>query len=121
MAKKPSPAPKAAGAGVTLERFRRLYRLLGLLSGGAETRSSLLRRLHLDVRGFYRDLETLRAAGVPIAVTQGRYSLAESADAARDRLPFPDPHLTVSEVRQLAKGRGASHRKLRGQLGELTS
>jgi predicted DNA-binding transcriptional regulator YafY len=121
MAKKQSPTPRAAGVGVTPERFRRLYRLLGLLGEGAETRSTLLRRLHLDVRGFYRDLEALRAAGVPIEVARGRYSLAESAEAARDRLPFPDPHLTLSEARQVAKGRGAAHRKLRGQIGALTS
>jgi hypothetical protein len=121
MVTKRTPGPKTAGIGVTPERFRRLYRLLGLLEEGTQTRPLLLRRLHLDVRGFYRDLEALRAAGVPVTVEQGRYSLAEPADAARDRLPFPDPHLSLREVRQLATGRSPAHRKLREQVASLTS
>jgi hypothetical protein len=121
MGKKRIPEPIPGGPGVTPERFRRLYRLLGLLGEGSQTRPLLLRRLHLDVRGFYRDLEALRAAGVSVTVEQGRYSLAEPADEARDRLPFPDPHLTLREFRQLATGRSVAHRKLREQVESLTS
>ena len=95
-----------------MERFRRLYRLLGLLSGGAETRSSLLRRLHLDVRGFYRDLELLRSAGMSVTLEMGRYTLEQDADDALALLPFPDPRLTLGAARTLAKGRSATHRAL---------
>jgi hypothetical protein len=125
MAKKRSPRPKAAAkvptplpspAGVTPERFARLVRLLQFLSTGPQTRTVLARRLRLDVRGFYRDLELLRGAGIDVTLDQGRYALAEPVADAQSRLPFPDPHLTLGEVRQLAKGRTLAHRKLKEQL-----
>jgi predicted DNA-binding transcriptional regulator YafY len=76
----------------------------------------LARRLKLDVRGFYRDLELLRAFGVPVTSADGRYRLDESLTAALARLPLPDPHLTLAEAEQLAKGRTAAHRKLKAIL-----
>jgi hypothetical protein len=121
MSTKRDAEARPGGTGVTPDRFRRLYRLLGLLGEGVHSRPILLRRLRLDLRGFYRDLEALRAAGVPIRVEQARYSLAEPLAAARDRLPFPDPHLSLREVRQLATGRGPAQRKLREQMEALTS
>ena len=55
----------ASTVSLTSLRAARLYRLLTLLGTGPQTRGFLLRRLKLDVRGFYRDLEetALRAAG----------------------------------------------------------
>jgi hypothetical protein len=120
MATRRKPQPKTSEpAGVTAERFIRLHRMIRLLAGGPQPRESLARRLKLDVRGFYRDLEVLRAAGIPVTVTGGRYGLSGPADTALSRLPFPDPHLTLGEVIALARGRGPAHARLRQQIGQL--
>src|SRR5271165_1700905 len=112
MARKRQAPTQPEHSGVTAERFSRLYRLIDLLGAGTGSREMLARRLRLDVRGFYRDLELLRAAGIGVSVVGGRYRLdADRADALA-RLPFPDPRLTLGEVRALAKGRGVVHRRL---------
>jgi hypothetical protein len=101
---------------VTAERAARLYRLVRFLSTAPQTRANLLRRLGLNIRGFYRDLETLRAANIHVALDGGRYSLDDDAAEAIDRLPFPDPGLTLGEARQLARGRAAGNKKIHQQL-----
>ena len=58
------PAPTEERPGITVERFARVFRLLQFLRTGPKTRERLTRHLALDVRGFYRDLELLRAAGI---------------------------------------------------------
>lgn len=128
MAKKsrvpPPPLPRAAEperSAVTPERFARLYRMLQLLAEGPQTRAVLTRRLHLDVRGFYRDLELLRAAGIVVSLVARRYVLDEDAEEAVERLPFPDPHLTFGEAQRLAKGRSQVHRKLQELIERINS
>ncbi len=101
---------------VTPERAKRLYRLLKLLATAPQTRATLMKRLRLDLRGFYRDLELLRAAGIELPLSQQRYALDITENEATDRLPFPDPRLTLAEAIQLSKGRSAAHRKLRAQI-----
>jgi hypothetical protein len=96
-----------------------LCKLLRLLGTGPQTRAALTRRLRLDVRGFYRDLVVLRRAGIAVVLEAGRYRLDESADRAIARVPFPDPHLTLGEARQLARGRTAAHRKLQEQVAGI--
>jgi predicted DNA-binding transcriptional regulator YafY len=113
------PSASAARGGLTAERIVRLYQLVQLLSV-PQTRGTLTRRLRVDVRGFYRDLESLRLAGVEVLLDKGRYRLGETADNATARLPFPDPQLTCGEARALAKGRTAAHRRLREQIEHLT-
>jgi predicted DNA-binding transcriptional regulator YafY len=110
--KKPPLPPHSVSA----ERAARLYRLLQLLGTGPQTRAMITRRLRLDVRGFYRDLELLRAAGIAVPLRNRRYTLEGSAANATNRLPFPDPRLTLGEATQLAKGRRMAHRKLKQQL-----
>lgn len=123
MARKPrqTRSPKGAGAfkAVTGERAARLYRLLKLLGAGPQGRASLVRRLHLDIRGFYRDLELLRDAHIDVPLRNQRYALTERAKDAIARLPFPDPHLTLGEAAELAKGRSLAHRKLRSQVKRI--
>jgi len=111
-------APRTSKA-VTPERAARLYRLLRLLAAGPQSRATLARRLRLDVRGFYRDLELLRAAGIELELHEGHYRLSEAAAVAVARLPFPDPHLNLGEAVQLAKGRTQTHRKLRRQIARI--
>jgi hypothetical protein len=119
MAKKSSKRPAPAARGVTADRGVRLYRLLKFLGSGPKTRTALTRHLSLDVRGFYRDLEVLRKAGITVTLAKRRYTLEERLDAALTRLPFPDPHLSLGEAQQLAKGRTGAHRKLKEQIDQL--
>jgi hypothetical protein len=117
MAKKRAKPPPSKA--VTAERAARLYRLLKLLANGPQTRGILTRRLRLDVRGFYRDLELLRDAGIDLPLENRRYALYQPFTTAVNRLPFPDPHLTLGEAAQLARGRTASHRKLKAIMSQI--
>jgi hypothetical protein len=119
MAKKRGKRPTAATRAVTADRSARLCRMLRYLGGGARTRDALARHLRLDVRSFYRDLELIRNAGIPVSLDKKRYTLDEDVKAAIARLPFPDPRLTLGEAEQLAKGRTAAHTKLKGQIGQI--
>jgi len=118
MSKKRPPAHPPATA-VTADRATRLYRMLNLLGKSAQTRSALTRRLGLGVRGFYRDLEVLRAVNIAVDLVNGHYVLLENLAQAVERLPFPDPGLTLGEVKLLAKGRSRAHRKLKEQLQSI--
>ena len=115
MAKK-RQEPTSPATTVTADRAARLYKLLNLLGQGPQTRAGLTRRLKLEVRGFYRDLEVLRIVGIAVDLVNGRYVLLEDLAGAIARLPFPDPGLTLGEARLLAKGRSRAHRKLKDQL-----
>jgi predicted DNA-binding transcriptional regulator YafY len=110
-----SPAPGA----VTDERAARLYHLLQLLARSPQSRDTLTRQLGTDVRGFYRDLKLLRDARIAVPLRDGRYVLAEDLDEAVERLPFPDPILTLGEARLLARGRSAAHRKLQKKIEQI--
>src|SRR4051812_33616626 len=92
----------ASSKAVTPDRAARLYRLISLLGGAPQSRSVLIRKLRLDVRGFYRDLELLRTAGIEVPLSSGKYALAGELDDAIALLPFPDPRLTLGEAVQIA-------------------
>jgi predicted DNA-binding transcriptional regulator YafY len=113
------PATPAERPAVTAERFVRLHRLLHFLAAGPQTRARITRQFKLDVRAFYRELELLRGAGIAVSLAEGRYGLDEDVDEAAARLPFPDPHLTLGEATQLARGRGPAQRKLKQFLQSL--
>ena len=118
MARKPRKI-RTPTIAVTAERAARLHHLLKLLSAGPQARASLIRRLHIDIRGFYRDLELLRAAAIEVPLKNRRYTLVNGVKAAIARLPFPDPHLTLGEAVELAKGRSPAHRKLKSQVNRI--
>jgi predicted DNA-binding transcriptional regulator YafY len=104
---------------VTSERFVRLYRMVKLLAGSPQSREALTKRLRLDVRGFYRDLDLLRSSGVTVALVGGQYLLEQDAEEALDLLPFPDPRLTLGAARTLAKGRGPAQRRLAEAIARI--
>lgn len=116
MARKRTTRSTSELKAVTADRAARLYRLLKLLDTGPQTRAFLMKRLKLDVRGFYRDLEMLRSSGIDLPLENHRYSLSEDAEDAIARLPFPDPRLTLAEAIQLSKGRSSAHKKLKEQI-----
>ena len=111
--KKAEPAP----VSLTPPRAARLYKLLTLLDAAPQARRQLLFRLKLDVRGFYRDLEALRALGIQITTRPDtRYALTGDLDDALEKLPFPDPGLNVREALTLSAGTTPAHRKLRRRV-----
>lgn len=101
---------------VTAGRAGRLYKLLLQVECTARPRDALLKKLKVDVRGFYRDLELLRGLGIGVASDGERYRLEGELDDALGRLPFPDPGLSLRDALRLAQGRTESHRKLRGRI-----
>lgn len=121
MSKKRSARPSAAARAVTAERAARLHRLLTLLAAGSQTRDGLRRRLKMDVRSFYRDLELLRAAGINVPLRDRNYSLDIDAATAYRLLPFPDPHLTLGDAVQLARGSSPAHRKLKKLISQIVT
>lgn len=114
-----SKADSPPATSVTVERATRLSRLLKLIAKTARPREVLLGKLGLDVRGFYRDLKTLRDRGIDVVVAGDEYKLGEELDQARAKLPCPDPLLSVADLRVLSKGHTDAHRKLRRLLDSL--
>jgi predicted DNA-binding transcriptional regulator YafY len=112
MSKKRAAAAGIPSKTVTLERAIRLHQLVRVLAQEPKTRPALLQRLNVDIRTFYRDLEVLRECRISVRLTKKRYGLEEKIATAVNRLPFPDPNLTLGEAMQLAKGRTPVHRKL---------
>src|SRR5947209_3965718 len=110
---------KQAAKVVTPDRAARLYHLLQLLGRGPRSRDVLVRRLRVNVRGFYRDLESLQKLGIPITLATRGYTLGLELKEALARLPFPDPGLTFAEAEQLSKGRTAAHRKLKQLIAQM--
>jgi hypothetical protein len=121
MARKRSTPADAPAKAVTAERAARLYRLVTLVHARAQTRDALCRRLRLDLRGFYRDLELLRLAGIDLPLVNRRYTYSGRLADVLARLPFPDPHLTLGEAVQLARGRTKAHAKLRAIIKAIES
>lgn len=116
MPPKRTKSPRRNSGPITSERAARLYRLLKLLKDRPKSRSSLVSGLRLDLRGFYRDLKTLRGLGVRILVKDRRYQLGVPFQKAVTYLPFPDPQLNLHEAMQLSRGASATHRKLKKMI-----
>src|SRR5258708_13733687 len=116
MIKKRVTTKAAAERSVTAERARRLHQLLNLLSGPPQTRSLLTKRLKLDIRGFYRDLEVLRESGIQVNMNALKYVLDLDFKRAANLLPFPPPHLTLAEPTLSVTGTRNATRKPRNQL-----
>ena len=108
--------PQAGPPAITSQRAARLYKLLAFIADAERARAAILRRLRVDLRGFYRDLELLRALGVDVHCDGDRYRLLMPLDDALARLPFPDPGLSLREALLLAEGRTDAHRKLRTRI-----
>jgi predicted DNA-binding transcriptional regulator YafY len=119
---KTSAKAKAAAnpaKAVSVERAARLFKFLQYLEAEPRTRAAVLQRLRVDIRTFYRDLELLRECNVTVTLQNRKYALTAAAADASARLPFPDPNLTLGEAQQLAKGRGAIHKKLKALLTQI--
>lgn len=105
---------------VTADRIARLFRLVETLARRPTPRTSLLKQLRLNQRGFYRDIEFLRGLKIGVIADNGRYSLDIDFDAAVARMPFPDPRLTLGQAMALARGRTAAHKALQARVQDIT-
>src|SRR5262245_66349760 len=105
---------------VTADRVARLYRLVSILAGRPVPRPVLLRRIGMNQRSFYRDIEFLRSIGIGVVAADSRYALSLDFDSALARLPFPDPYLPLGLAIQLAKGKSTSHKALQKRVKEIT-
>jgi hypothetical protein len=119
MAKMRNPRPSTPATTVTAQRAARLHRLVTLLAAGPQTREAIRKRMRMDVRSFYRDLELLRTAGIKVPLRDRHYVLNMGAATAYARLPFPDPHLSLGDAQQLARGRTPAHTKLKAIIGRI--
>jgi hypothetical protein len=114
MAQKPQKA-----VAITAKRVARFYRLLQHLAAGPKARAFVVKRLKIDARSFYRDLEQLRVMGVGIRHEDGKYTLRQTLVEALGKLPCPDPHLSLQEAIVLSKGSSAAHRKLKKFVDQI--
>jgi predicted DNA-binding transcriptional regulator YafY len=102
---------------LTPSRAARLYKLLTVLDSAPHTRLAIRRKLRVDTRGFYRDLDALRKLGIEIAADgDGRYSLCGTLEEALTRFPMPDPGLNVREALQLVNGVASAQQKLKRKV-----
>ena len=108
-----------ASATVTRDRAARLAKFLKLLAGTPKTRDALMAKLKTDQRAFYRDLRFLRSLGIEVTAAGDKYILDGSLEAARARLPCPDPCLTMAEAAQLSRGNSEGHRKLKRMVESI--
>jgi predicted DNA-binding transcriptional regulator YafY len=120
MGKSAGQRSRGRSRSVTAARVARLYRFIRLLAQGPVPRGTLLRRLGLNQRGFYRDIELLRAVGIRVHPDAGRYTVRPGFEAAVNLLPFPDPQLSLGEAQRLAHGNTAAHRALRRRVEQIT-
>jgi hypothetical protein len=104
---------------LTAPRAGRLFRLLTLLGAGPQPRDAMMKKLKVDQRSFYRDLELLRARGVEVTVDGTRYALVGDVEAALAKLPVPDPGLIMRDALVLARGDTEAHRRFRRHLDSM--
>ncbi len=104
---------------ITHERAARVCKMLTLLSDGPQRRETLIRKLKINERGFYRELELLRAHGITVDPDGSKYYLMDDLDSALSKLPVPDLKLNMREALILAKGPTSAHRKLQTHLKQL--
>ena len=116
----PTTRPDDETPTLTASRVTRLYAFLNLVAGTPRVRSVILRKLKIDVRSFYRDLEVLRTLNIAITAEGERYHLTTPLSEALARLPFPDPGLSFQEAITLANGRTDAHRKLKARLNSFS-
>ena len=117
--KSPGTTPATRQSAITAERFTRLARMVTMVHERGRTRSDILKFLQCDLRCFYRDLEFLRQHRIMIQFHEGKYRLDGDLTQHLDGLPFPDPILSLGEMRQLAKGRSKLHQKLRSLIASV--
>jgi predicted DNA-binding transcriptional regulator YafY len=97
---------------ITLARAARLHQLVSTLEVGPTARESLLDRLSIGLRTFYRELDLLKRCGIKVGREGKAYRLKSTMQQAEGRLPFPDPQLSFAEMAELAQHPGEAAKRL---------
>ncbi len=97
---------------ITLARAARLHQLVSTLEVGPTARETLLDRLTIGLRTFYRELDLLKRCGIKIGREGKLYRLKSSMAEAEGRLPFPDPQLSFAEMAELTQHPGEAAKRL---------
>ncbi len=104
---------------ISPQRATRFYRLISWLAQGHQTRDAITKKLKVDERSFYRDLERLRSLGINVTAEDNKYTLEGTLEIALTKLPFPDPGLSMNDALTLAKGTSAAHKRFREYLNTI--
>ena len=99
---------------ITHPRLTRLHRLAMELTKGPVDKFTMIQRLEINLRTFYRDLIALEELGLNVVRSRAGFSLLQPIDEVEKRLPFPTPNLNLSEARTLA----ASSLPIAGRIEE---
>ncbi len=110
--KRPPTPRRRPVVHITLGRAARLHRLVTMLASGPSDRDSLLERLTIGLRTFYRELDLLKRCSIKVRRDGKAYQLTVTVADAEGRLPFPDPQLSFAEMAELAGHPGEAARRL---------
>ena len=110
--KRPATPRRRPLVQITLGRASRLYRLVSMLESGPTSRETLLDRLSIGLRTFYRELDLLKKCGIKVRRDAKNYEMRSSMAEAEARLPFPDPQLSFAEMAELARLPGEAASRL---------
>jgi hypothetical protein len=93
-------------------RAARLHHFVMLLAQRPRRREEILRDLGIGLRTFYRELLLAKRYGIKVQHKDRAYTLLTTAEQAKGRLPFPDPHLSFAEMTELSRSPGPAGRRL---------
>ncbi len=106
---------------VTMDRLRRLAKLIKLLGKNYKPRAFLLEKLKVDQRSFFRDIKLLRGRGIGITIVEEKYKLDVTPEEAFDLLPAPPLEISMADLKVLAKGNNELHRRMQLIVEKLTT
>lgn len=104
---------------LSLERLSRLHQLAMTLIQGPVDKNTLIMKLNVGLRTFYRDIISLEEFGLCVVRSRKGYALAASTDEIEKQLPFPDPGLNFAEARALASDHHPAAQRIAAQLSRV--
>ena len=107
-------------ASISRDRAARLFTLLKILEVEPANRRTLLKKLKVGMRTFYRDLDILRQWGIHVELDGRKYVLVAGGSPWIELLPFPDPELSFADAISLATAKSTGAKKIQALLGTLT-
>jgi predicted DNA-binding transcriptional regulator YafY len=110
--KRPASQKRRPVVQITLGRAARLHQLVTTLESSSTARDTLLDRLAIGLRTFYRELDLLKRCGIKVRREGKSYRLSSTVAEAEGRLPFPDPQLSFAEMAELSRHPGEAAKRL---------
>ena len=104
---------------LTPDRANRLCKMLLALGHGPQAKDTLVKKLKVEERGFFRDLRLIRQLGINVASNGRGYVLAVSLDDAFQKLAVPDLKISLRDALELSHGHSPAQRRVRRKLESL--